>query len=233
MDKTYTLKKNSFLILLFFAFMFSHNSYASSALTITEDGDVEIGGRGTCNTLKVNAEVVVPVPLGTIIDWWRPDATHNIPLHFLMCDGRTVNDPASPYNGKKLPDLRNKFTRGVNQLTDIGQLGGENRRSYEGVVNEGGSHHHNFDAHGNRTFPISNGGGHPGRQGYRVQDEDRWDGDLWGHIMVNRSYYSERSGNHRHDLPQTDAAGTHEHSFGITMDTVPSYVGLLKIIRIK
>jgi len=233
MNKTSRMIKNSLIILFFLSFMTPHGSHASSAFTITEEGDVEIGGRGTKNTLKINDEVVAPIPLGGIIDWWRPNDIYNIPLNFLMCDGSVVDDSASPYNGIRLPDLRSKFTRGVVHPSDIGRLGGRDKQSYRGSVDEGGSHQHSFNDHGSRTLTISNGGDNPGRPEYSIQDEDRW-GTKEHIVVAGDGYWSERSGNHRHDLPRTDEEGRHSHTFNIVeMDTVPSYVGLLKIMRIK
>lgn len=237
MDKTFKMIENSLIILFFLTFMTPHGSYASSALTITEEGDVEIGGKNTKNTLKINAELVVSVPIGGVIDWWRPEgSTSAIPANFSICDGTEITDQTSPYYGSQLPDLRHKFTRGVDQLINIGHPGGGDKKSYRGSVDEGGGHKHSFNDNGSRTLPISTGGDNPGRGGYKVQNEDRWtnDNDPWGHIVVDRSYYSERSGNHRHDLPLTDEGGRHSHTFNIIeMDIVPSYVGLLKLMRIK
>lgn len=232
MDKTFKMIENSLVILFFLTFMIPHSSYASSALTITEEGDVEIGGKDTKNTLKINAELVVSVPIGGVIDWWRPEgSTSAIPANFSICDGTKITDQTSPYYGSQLPDLRHKFTRGVDKLIDIGHPGGRDIQPVETITQPGGTHNHTFSSSDNRTLLISNGGDNPGRQSYMIQDEDRWTSQE--HIWVERGYWSERSGNHRHDLPATDDSGSHRHGICFNLETIPSYVGLLKIMRIK
>lgn len=69
------------------------------------------------------------VPVGTVIDWWRPDTNLSLPGGYLPCDGRTVNDAQSPLNGKALPNLLNKFVRGVTNPNQIGLSGGNENYS--------------------------------------------------------------------------------------------------------
>jgi hypothetical protein len=51
-------------------------------------------------------------PVGAITDWIRPDNTTPLPYGWLICDGSTVVDSESEFNGKTLPDLRAQFPRG-------------------------------------------------------------------------------------------------------------------------
>lgn len=55
-------------------------------------------------------------PIGTTTAWIRPDNTTPLPHGWLICDGSTVVDSDSPFNGKALPDLRAEFSRGHNTL---------------------------------------------------------------------------------------------------------------------
>lgn len=64
------------------------------------------------------------VPVGAVIDWWRPNDTFPLPEGFQMCDGSLVTDPMSPLLGMRLPDLRNRFVRGVDNIGFIGDEGG-------------------------------------------------------------------------------------------------------------
>ena len=64
------------------------------------------------------------VPIGGVVDWYRPDASFPIPNGYMLADGSTVADPDSPLNNKSLPDLRAKFTRGAATLNEIGAAGG-------------------------------------------------------------------------------------------------------------
>lgn len=72
------------------------------------------------------AESVVQgaVPIGSVIDWWRPNATFPLPAGYQICDGSIVTDPASPYVNAVLPDLSDKFVRGISDTSLIGQTGG-------------------------------------------------------------------------------------------------------------
>jgi len=72
------------------------------------------------------AESVVQgaVPLGAVIDWWRPNADFPLPEGYQICDGSTVTDPTSPYVNFVLPDLSDKFVRGVSDTSLIGQING-------------------------------------------------------------------------------------------------------------
>lgn len=64
------------------------------------------------------------VPIGTILDWYRPTATTPVPDGFKICDGSLITDPASPFNGQNAPNLIDRFTYGVDS-SRIGQSGGQ------------------------------------------------------------------------------------------------------------
>jgi len=57
-------------------------------------------------------------PVGAIKSWIRPDNTIALPFGWLICDGSTVVDSESSFNGLPLPDLRTRFPRGHNSLTN-------------------------------------------------------------------------------------------------------------------
>jgi hypothetical protein len=68
---------------------------------------------------------VVPIPIGTVVDWWQPEGSPALcPDGFQICDGSTVDDPTSPLKGTALPDLDDRFTRAVGSYEDIGKPGG-------------------------------------------------------------------------------------------------------------
>ncbi len=83
---------------------------------ITSNADTTINGKLTVNedveiaknkTLSVGGSEVVPVPVGGIIIWTKPELPDN--EHWAVCDGSTNKN----YIGK-LPDLRARFVVGVN-----------------------------------------------------------------------------------------------------------------------
>ena len=80
-------------------------------LTVNED--VEIA---TNKTLSVGGSEVVPVPVGGIIIWTKPELPDN--EHWAVCDGSTNKN----YVGK-LPDLRARFVVGVNPADNSYKLG--------------------------------------------------------------------------------------------------------------
>lgn len=53
------------------------------------------------------------VPVGAVIDWYRPRPDTPVPDGFRICNGDTVTDPRSVFNGAKVPILTDKFIMGV------------------------------------------------------------------------------------------------------------------------
>jgi hypothetical protein len=45
-------------------------------------------------------------PVGSIRSWLRSDKSEPPPSKWLICDGSTILDESSPYNGLPLPDMR-------------------------------------------------------------------------------------------------------------------------------
>lgn len=201
------------------------------------------------------------VPVGGIIDWWRPDSSYDIPDGYLVCDGATVNDPDSPLNGKVLPNLADVFIRGVSNPAAIGTQG------Y--TIGGSDSHNHAMNAH-NHTASTETSGDHyhkiaefyhrPG-QGTtsvtRYQDGNgvpysdtvnfnasglditvvadftpfavRNSGFLYDNAEnVPKTILTHNNGNHSHPVTVADATSTSQSA-----NSVPRYVGLLKLCRIR
>jgi hypothetical protein len=64
------------------------------------------------------------VPVGGVVDWYRPNASFPIPDGYMIADGSIVTDSESPLLNETLPDLRSKFVRGAAALNEIGATGG-------------------------------------------------------------------------------------------------------------
>ncbi len=64
------------------------------------------------------------VPVGGVILWW---SDNTIPLNYKACDGSVVSDVVSPLNGLSVPDMTDRFARGVANanLRTVPQSGGE------------------------------------------------------------------------------------------------------------
>ena len=203
-----------------------------------------------------------PLPVGAVIDWWRPNASWPVPAGFAICDGGVVSDPASPLNGATLPNLNGSFVRGVTDPAQIGSSGGGSSHAH--TVDVGHDHGSQASASGG-AISVSTGTvgthGHAWAWGYNGDWQSwRWDGSaelmmVWGdgfgnegsgHFAVASTstdsgvWYTEQNGSHSHsvsagahahavDLPATGALGKDTSSTA----SVPPYVGLLKIMRIK
>ncbi len=53
------------------------------------------------------------VPIGAVIDWWRPNNTFMVPEGFKICNGQIIDDSDSPLDGHTLPNLLDKLVKGV------------------------------------------------------------------------------------------------------------------------
>ena len=72
----------------------------------TEVEDV-INGAGTTTNFIV--------PIGAVLAWLKSYTnTPSLPANFVECNGQTLSDATSPYNGQTIPDLNgdNRFLRG-------------------------------------------------------------------------------------------------------------------------
>ncbi len=99
------------------------------------------------------------VPIGTVIDWWRPNSQWTVPDGYAVCDGSVVDDPESPLNGETLPDLQDRFIRGTTHMYQIGNYGGSDTHSHTVDID----HDHastNTSSAGAHSHSISSAGGH-------------------------------------------------------------------------
>ncbi len=87
-------------------------------------GDVNVSG-----TLTVGGNPVVSPPIGSVTAWLKSfPNTPALPDGWMECNGQTLNDSESPYNGQIIPDLNgeNRFLRG--NSTSGGTGGSETHR---------------------------------------------------------------------------------------------------------
>jgi hypothetical protein len=221
-------------------------------LTGTSPSPVAVAAGGSTN-----------IPVGAVIDWWRPDATWLVPSGFAICDGRTVSDPQSPLNGKTLPNLTNLFVMGVTNVNNIGMTGG------------GSPHYHTVDINHDHGAVNSSAAGAFAGNTELVEDHNHawiyeqntgdfisWKADgsadvmvIWDNGIGNDGsgfypigtqgndllvWYTDRTGGHRHQV----SIGSHLHGVDLpalgalnksttNVSNVPPFYGLLKIMRIK
>jgi len=109
------------------------------ALT-TVDSDLDVTG---------TISGIGTVPIGTVLDWWCPLGC-TIPDGFVIADGSVVNDSESPLNGETLPNLTNKFIKGV-AVSNLDTMGGTSTHSHSHnhpstpSSNSGSNHFHQHD----------------------------------------------------------------------------------------
>jgi hypothetical protein len=172
------------------------------------------------------------VPVGTVLDWWRPNSSFPIPEGYQICEGSVVSDPQSPLNGFTLPDLRNRFVRGAATLDVVGLTGGAETHDHSVSTP---AHVHSID----HTHTVS---GNTQVLGMTTAGPS---GSLVGAGSASPGAASPA---HTHTL------APHSHSVAITTGSpssgssgpggetvvasataehLPPYVGLLKIMRIR
>jgi len=158
-------------------------------------------------------------PVGSIKSWIRRDFTIDLPFGWLICDGSTVVDSESPFNGKPLPDLRGEFPRGHTTLSNA-NFAADALYFAGGTVPTGGSdtgavgHSHPIPNH-NHTFNIT----------------------------TNNSAGTQNPAN----FNSTHAQGVHNHNFSgntssfsgtsgsalSSIDNKPTFVETVTIIKVK
>jgi microcystin-dependent protein len=93
---------------------------------------------------------VLQVPIGGVAAWLKSYAnTPALPSGWIECNGQTLNDPESPYNGQAIPNLNggNRFLRGN---STSGNTGGSETVSL--TAEQNGEHSHYLPT-------VNNGGG--------------------------------------------------------------------------
>lgn len=95
-------------------------------------------------TLQTTAAGGSHLPVGTIIAWHKSlTGTPNLPEGWVECNGQTLVDPQSPYNGETMPDLNNP----QNSWNDNGSFlrGGAGSGVFEADQFQG--HYHQMSPH--------------------------------------------------------------------------------------
>lgn len=202
------------------------------------------------------------VPIGTVVDWYRPDQTTLPPTGWVVCNGQTISDGTSPFNGKVVPDLTGRFVRGAALSAGYGaQVGGVGIPDAGGQDSTNVNHTHTTTGQAvglSGVFNTTSAGQH---------QHTSWMGDATGHLVNPPwqthvgSFWTLGVGgfgpNCSHQVPvHTQPSGAHSHSVSVTLngstsggststanstaganlnaiENRPVFVGLVKIIRIK
>lgn len=175
-------------------------------------------------------------PIGSIQAWHKSLAgTPLLPYGWEECNGQTIADPESPYNGQALPDLNGNtlFLRGsaISGNTQVDEL---RSHDHSGTTGTDGFHFHPVDppstttsTTGNHTHTGTvNGVNWSDNRWYAVDDNTNsnrtsaniigdavqwgtpWNGDLTGGNFISRL------GDHTHTMTM-NSAGNHSHNVDI------------------
>lgn len=104
--------------------------------TLKTHGDIDANSNDVVNASNLDNR---QVPVGGIIQWHKSKTgTPSLPENYAECNGQTISDAESPYDGQTLPDLNgeNRFLRGngtsggsggteSNDLSHTHNIGGE------------------------------------------------------------------------------------------------------------
>jgi len=103
------------------------------------------------------------IPIGAVMDWWQPTDNTPLPPGFMYCDGSQITDPYSPIQDYTLPDINDRFVRGITNpgsLPDEGYTtGGNNSHTHHFDLAQ---HLHDLAPHVHDTITIESFGGNGG-----------------------------------------------------------------------
>jgi hypothetical protein len=181
-------------------------------------------------------------PIGSIKSWLRPNASTPLPGGWVICDGTTVVDASSPFNGLALPDLRARFPRGHATLTNA-NFGADAAYFAGGTIPSGGqdsidlSHSHTVPTHAHSVV-VNAGGTHTHTTTGAIQTSVGVLGPP-GNISFGNDGIHQT---HNHTMPvggshshtgSTGTGGSSANSALGSNENRPSYDELLLIIKVK
>lgn len=149
------------------------------------------------------------VPLGAVLDWWQFSPVQQPPAGYAICDGTVITDRNSPFWGAYTPDLSGKFVMGTADANQIGNAGGA---STIDLAHAHGMSH----THGGTTGSAEQSGS-PVLERINTGSGDQ----IASRPIHTHTFYT--------GLPDPM---TTDFALG-TVETLPPYVTLLKIMRIR
>jgi hypothetical protein len=193
-------------------------SVQNPSLVASSLAAVNITTSNSLTAKNISAQGVIDgfgtVPIGAVLDWWAPAGSNLIPpANFAICDGHKISDVASPFNGYNTPNLVQRFVYGASNAVEIGKAGGSST------------------ANVSITMPL------PGTTGNITGSAPSSANTRAGTIIRNNPSTSFRFSMSDENVSWND--GQHIHNLGgnitgsTNIPTIPPFVSLLKIVRIK
>ena len=105
------------------------------------------------------------LPVGFIIGAPKPINTADLMGRWMLCNGDPITDTASPFHGQALPDMEDRFLKGVTSATSIGTVAGSN------AIADDGQHTHTFSG---GTSGSNRGGGDGSAAGFENEGDHKY-----------------------------------------------------------
>lgn len=189
--------------------------------------------------LSINA---LSEPVGSMKSWLRADASTPLPNGWLICDGSTVVDAASPFNGKALPDMRGRHQRGHANLDNSNFAvdatyfaGGTIPASGANSVSLNHSHGNNSHSHG-----MGNAGTHAHNvPSFNTGSQATQGGRDRAANITSVGFRYDIPGGHDHiyapNIPShnTANAGDHAHNLNGSNITINSALGSTNVVPVN
>jgi hypothetical protein len=159
------------------------------------------------------------LPLGTVLDWWRPNTGFTLPIEYHYCDGSPIIESTSPYIGWNSPNLLEKFVLSANTISQIGDVGGTDSVDLEhGHVSS--THSHNFSH--SHWFTI----------GWSTVNSGVSDTQFPGGDLVARHPHTHGDINIVQNAT-TENSAPDINLTSIISNNIPPYLGILKILKVN
>lgn len=166
--------------------------------------------------LKHNIGFLSHLPVGSIIAWHKDlDGTPQLPPGWAECNGQTLDDPDSPYNGKALPDLNSqgRFLRGA---VHSGDEQGDQLQTHQHP--DAGHTHTSAHAH---KMKIAGAGNHSHTAYAPRCDVDNPSAQGWPRNDKHHSFRSsDRGREHLVEKGAITTNGDHSHSGAVSKVTL-------------
>lgn len=162
------------------------------------------------------------IPVGAILPYHGN--IQKIPTNWQLCDGKKIKDGLSPIKGKRTPDLRGHFIRGLEGSQTSGQGGG-----YDSVGHHShsiGSHNHEVGSHTHK-FKTGDRAGKSGRTVYTYDKANYKKSNYWyySHIHSGKTENASRGYTAQGGSGSTSSNGSH--------DNRPRYKAFYYIMKIR
>ena len=172
----------------------------------------------------ISATQLMAVPIGAILDWHGSFANcPALPNGFVECNGQTLSDAASPFNGQVIPDLNGQgyFTRGS---------------ATSGIIqaSQNLSHNHSQNAHQHGASGLSGAltNTYPGGGNTNIIGVGNYNGPVTFANGTDKKYYEEAplvtiNGNTANETATNNATAA-----GTPDESRPVNISMIKIMRV-